>query len=82
MKPRTFMSFVRGRKIMLTRYVLNSIFGIDTPSSVSICTKKLPIDLEGFLVLDQLKVIRDLPGLLEYVPHINFNGDIYGTLIV
>lgn len=66
-KPGMFVSFVRGKKIMLTRSVLNSILGIDNPSSMSICTNKGPVEIEGFSILEQLKLIRNVSDLTEYV---------------
>lgn len=63
-----YASSVRGRKIMFTPSVLDSILNIVTPSSVSIITKKGPIELDGFGALDQLKILHGMSELVEYIP--------------
>lgn len=67
-QPGLFVSYVRGQRITLNVPVLSSILSIDQPSNVSIGTKKGPTELPNFTELDQLKVIRGMDNLLEYIP--------------
>lgn len=62
-----YSSFVRDKNIMFNVLVLNSIIRVENPSIVPIFTKKCHANLDGFLALEQLKVIHNLFGLLEYV---------------
>lgn len=67
-KPGVFVHLFVVKKILLTVSVLSSILGIENPSNVSVVTKMGPTELDGFTELDQLRVLRDFPGLVEYAP--------------
>lgn len=61
-----YISFMRDKKIMLSVPVLNSILRIEYPSYVSVYTKKEHKMLDDFSTLNQLRVLRDIPRLLEF----------------
>lgn len=46
--------------------VLNSILRMYNPSNLSVYTQKGPKNLEDFSVLNQLRLLRDIYGILEY----------------
>lgn len=61
-----YVSFVQDKKITLNMPVLNSILRIKSASSMYVFTKKGPFVFEDFSKLDQLRLCRGIPGILEF----------------
>lgn len=51
---------------MLNISVLNSILHIEYPSNVLVHTKKRLTSFENFIHLDLLRLLQDIPGILEF----------------
>lgn len=61
-----YVSMVRGKKNILNVLALNSILRIENPASIFFYTKKGLKILDDFVVLNQSRLVKDIPDLLEF----------------
>ena len=61
-----YVSNVQDKIFTLNVPIMNCMLRIESPSDLSIYTKKGPVVIEGFGPLDQLNTVRGMNGILEF----------------
>ena len=61
-----YVSTVQDKRITLNVPIVNCMLRIESPSDLSVYTKKGPVSIDGFGPLEQLNTIRGLNGILEF----------------